>query len=116
MSGFSLSEDKRALFIAGGMILASFVFLASLALVPSRSGDDVAAVFPLEMSLTDVTKAVSALPFRFVRTGFLDSIVVLRPVGDVQLELLSEAGALMVVDAYASGGCVFFTRPINDKV
>ncbi len=113
MKSSDSNEDRRALIIAGGMILASFLLLAFLALAPSRNGDDVAAVFSPKMSLTEITNAISALPFRFVRTGFLNSIVVLRPTGDVPLELLKDAGALMIVNAYANGGCTFFTRKIK---
>jgi len=110
------NTNVGALFVAGSMMLAGFLFLAFLTLKPSKSGDDVAAVFSPTMTLTEIANVISTLPFKLVRTGFSDSIVILRPSEHAELEMLKEAGALFIIDAYANGGCAFFTRKSNKKV
>lgn len=109
-------EDRKALLVAVAMMLAGFCFLAFLSLKPDKSGGDIAAIFSPNKSLTEIVLAVSTLPYVFVRTGFSDSIVILRPLKTAQTGMLRDAGALLIVDAYANGGCAFLTQKPTEKL
>ncbi len=104
-----------AVWTAAGVMLAGFVFLVFLSLKPSKSGEDIAAIFPPSMSLEEITSISIDLPYTALRTGWLDNIVIFRPEPGASLDDLKSAGALLVVSAVMNGGCAFLTSNRNKK-
>lgn len=104
------NEDRNALFLALFLMLASFVFLAVLYFSPAKNGRDIAVLFPPTMTLTHIIKTITPLPVQLVRSGFLENIVVLRPQSVAPIDALKAAGAWLVLDAYANGGCLFLKK------
>lgn len=100
----------RATLLAIAMITFGFGFLSWLALKPAKDGSDIAVVLSPSVTLTEAVQTLSTLPFKFVRTGFTDFIVILRPAENADLSLLDDAGALFVINAVASGGCAFLAN------
>lgn len=105
-------EQKRALALATVMIVAGFLFLATLTISPDKRGGELAVIFPPSMTLKEIVLRIAPLPFDLVRTGVLDSIVVLRPRIVAPISDLHTVGAWLVMDAYAGGGCAFLTKKI----
>ncbi|MBL4908174.1 MAG: hypothetical protein JKX94_12035 [Sneathiella sp.] len=103
-------EQKQAAVLALFMILAGFIFLAVLTLEPEKNNKDLAVLFPLSMSLKDIVARLAPLPVDMVRTGLFDSIVILKPRKFFPISDLRAVGALLVIDAYASGGCSFLKK------
>jgi|GEM_PF-3482062 len=108
--------ELKALSVAFVMMLGGFLLLAYLTLRPAGGGADVAAIFPPSMNLTEISYRLAALPFAMVRTGWTDTIVIVRPENKhASLDHLRSAGALVVMDAVASGGCTFLSIKQNIK-
>ncbi|MEH6402720.1 MAG: hypothetical protein V7750_05060 [Sneathiella sp.] len=105
-------EDRNALFLALFLMLVSFVFLAFLYFTPVKNGRDIAVLFPPTMNLTHIVEAITPLPVQLVRSGFIDNIVILRPLSVAPIEALKSAGAWLVLDAYANGGCLFLKKSV----
>ncbi len=97
------------------MLFAGFALLAALSLKPSDKGEHVAAIFPSSMTLADIASVSSALPFRPVRAGFMDNIVIFKPLSGADLEDLKRVGALLIVSAVVDGGCVFYKKDRKTK-
>ncbi|MBE7636887.1 hypothetical protein GUA87_08525 [Sneathiella sp. P13V-1] len=114
-AGTENPDIASAIWMAVFMLFAGFIFLAFLSLKPSSNGEDVAAIFPLSMSLKDITSISADLPFTPLRAGWSDNIVIFRPQPGAALEDLRSAGALLVVSAIVNGGCVFLTSDIKNK-
>jgi len=106
------TDERKAWPIITAMLFFGFVMLSFLALKPSEQGEDVAAIFPPNMSLTEIASVSSGLLFRPVRVGFLDNIVIFKPLSGAKLEDLKQVGALFIVSAIADGGCIFYK---NDR-
>jgi len=104
------SEDRNALFLALFLMVGSFLFLATLYFAPPKSGRDIAVLFPPDMNLTHIVNAIAPLPLQLVRSGFIDNIVVVRPQSEVPFDALKAAGAWLILDAYANGGCLFLKK------
>jgi len=108
-------DNKVALGIAAGLMLAGFLFLAVLSFRPANNGEDVAAIFPISMTLEEITSSSYQLSFTPMRTGWTDNIVIFRPREGASLDELKSIGALVVVSAIMNGGCVFLTSDSNNK-
>ncbi len=109
-------SELKALSIALVMMFGSFLLLAYLTLRPSDGGADVAVIFPPSMNLTEISYRLAALPFAMVRTGWIDTIVIVRPENKhTSLDHLHNAGALVVMDAVASGGCAFLSARVRTR-
>ena len=103
-----MKDDQRTAWpVITAMLLAGFVLLAVLGLKPSEKGGDVAAIFPPSLSLAEIMSVSSELPFRPIRAGFVDNIVIFKPLSGANLEDLKRVWALLILSAVVDGGCVF---------
>ncbi|WP_169568641.1 hypothetical protein [Sneathiella limimaris] len=106
---------RRPLLLAVSMALAGLLVLGFLQMRPSESEQNLALVFPPQKSLTEIYGALSSLPVDFVRTGFADFIIVVRPSPEMDLQTLRDAGALLVTSAFVDGGCFYLSSRSGGK-
>lgn len=108
-------DSRSAAYLAAALILVSGVFLGILQLKPGQNDRDVALVFSPNKSLTEIVTALSTLPVKFVRTGFADFIVIVRPENLASFGQLKSQNLFLTVSAFSDGGCVFLDRKLKPK-
>lgn len=88
------------------LLLASWLALAYLSLQPRADAVVLAAVFPPWWGAERTFAAAASTGAAIIRTGAIPTIVVLHPTGDDGLARLRQAGAWLVLDPKAIGGCL----------
>lgn len=111
----SVESNLKAGLMAAFLILLSGIFLGYLQLKPDHNDRDVALVFSPQKSLGEIVTDLSSLPVQFVRTGFTDFIIIVRPDGPAAFQKLADAREFFMVSAVKEGGCVYLDRKIYSK-
>ena len=93
--------------VAGGLLL-----LAGLHFSVGKNTTDLAVIFPPTYSLEEISRRLTALPVAYVRTGFLENIVVVKPFKTVTADEFRDLGAWLITDAIGTGGCNYFKKNI----
>jgi hypothetical protein len=96
---------RRPLLVAVLVLCCSVLALAALQAQP-RDGDDVAAIFPPWIDGSEAIGRIGAAGGALVRTGITESILVVHGEGADFAARLRQAGAWLVVDPVAFGGCL----------
>lgn len=104
------SEQKQAAKLAALMVFFGLVLLTSLTLSLKKDNQDLAVLFPLSMTLTDIAQTIAPLSVDMVRTGMFENIVILRPRNSSSINELKQVGALLVFDALVGGGCNYLIK------
>jgi hypothetical protein len=91
---------------AGLLLLASWLALVTMSVVPRADAQAVAAIFPPWWSGERAFGAAVASGAAILRTGALPTILVLRPADAGDLAALREAGAWIVGNSWPLGGCL----------
>jgi hypothetical protein len=87
------------------LLVVSAVAIASASLVPGPTARQVAVLFNPLASQAAVVAALAETDVRMVRNGATDSIVVVELGRTARPADLYKAGAWLVLDAVAAGGC-----------
>jgi hypothetical protein len=95
----------RSFLPALALLAGSFVLLASLFLTPPAGATQIAAVFSPVMSKREVLAAVVEAGAAPVRQGALSNVMVVAAETDDIRNKLQRAGAWVLLDPIAAGGC-----------
>lgn len=87
------------------LALSSFVAVATMTLAP-QDGAPVAALFPPTLSRAEILQRVAFADAALVRHGAFDSLVVASADTPGLADRLHRAGAWIVFDPVAIGGCL----------
>ena len=91
---------------ATGLLIASFVGVATLSLQARPGAEIVAVAFPPWWSAQRIFAAAASADAAIVRTTAIPSILVVEPDHDHGLIRLREAGAWLAIDPQAIAACL----------
>ncbi len=95
----------RGMIPASILLLSSAIAIATATVLPNAKARQVAVVFNPVWSTQAVAHAIAASGVRMVRNGALNTIVVVELDELSRPDVLYQAGAWLVLDAIAAGGC-----------
>ena len=101
---------KYSAFIPAALVGLAVVGTPLLALAEPLTGDQVAVVFPPGWSERDVLLASAEAGQNLVRFGSLPNIGIVEFSSPADLQSLRAAGALLLLDPQALGGCLLGTE------
>jgi hypothetical protein len=90
---------------AAGLLLVSWIVLASFSLQVRPGTEVVAVAFPVWWSAQESFAAAALADAAIVRTTALSTVLVVRPDGNRGLVKLRQAGAWLTVDPQAIAAC-----------
>jgi len=108
----ALETEKGSLALVFAMVLGGLMLLAGLQFSVKKTSTDLAIIFPPTYSLEEISKRMTTLPVAFVRTGFIENIIIVKPFKSVQTSEFTDLGAWLVTDAIGTGGCNYFKKSI----
>ncbi|WP_169544834.1 hypothetical protein [Sneathiella aquimaris] len=104
------ASQKGSFTLVASLLVSSFILLAALQMSSDDETSDLAIIFPPSISLTEISQRLAALPVSFVRTGFFENIVIVRPEKSFSVESIVTVGAWFTMSAFINGGCSFFKK------
>lgn len=108
-------QGPASLLPALALLFVSALVLASAALMPGPATRQVAVLFNPLAPQSAVAGALAAADVRLVRNGATDAIVVVELGETGSTGSLYAAGAWLVLDAVAAGGCGLLGIPETDR-
>ena len=94
---------------AGALLLVSWLMVAALSLAPRPDADVVAVVFPPWWDEGRALLTAASTGAAIIRSGALPTILVVQPADRDGRARLRRAGAWLVLDPQALGGCLSST-------